>query len=366
MSTAIRPCINSSAALLVAGAVATAPVVVLPAHQPAPALSTVAIRPASSVTDALSLFGDLVDFGFNVVGAPVIAIDNLPEFAIAAGALALQQPGLAPSVLSAFLQSSLNPAFPGSAGYVLLTLEGVSAFLPPTLGPSVSKDLKNTAATIGGLFKGLPDPTTGYAAIASFLNAPGPTRVLSAATQVIPSVLAATHFIVSWAAHLPATLEATAESAIRNPSQIPGLLSNLVSGVLGPTGLLAQVALNLEQPIVMLPAPIGGSNGPVVTFVQNVVHGVSSFVGGLLPPPVVPKPFAAVAPSAVPSGAAALTPKKTSTAAPTTATPTATAATAVGTGSTPAGKSQHQVKQADKHSSTHVTAANKHQDNHHK
>lgn len=382
MSTAIRPCINSSAALLVAGAVAAAPIVMLPVHQAAPALSTVAVRPASAVTDALSLFGDLVDYGFNAVTAPIVAIDNLPAFGVATGVVALQQPGLAPSALSAFLQTFANPAYPGLARYVLLNLGGVSAFLPAPLGPSganpgsVSTDLMNTAATIGGLFNGLPDPTTGYAAIVSFLNAPGPTSVLSAATQVIPSILAATHFVVSWAAHLPATLEATAESAIRDPSQIPGLLSNLVAGVLGPTGLLAQVALNLEQPLVMLPAPIGGSSGPLVTFVQNVVHSVSTFVGGLLPAPVTPKPFAAVAPTAVPGGAAALTTTKTLTAAPTTTAPTAAAASAIGTGSTQAGgksqagksqagKSQQQGKQADKHSSPHVTAATKNQDKHH-
>ncbi|MUL75472.1 hypothetical protein [Mycolicibacterium sp. CBMA 226] len=383
MSTAIRPRINTSASLLVAGAVAAAPIVMLPVHQAAPALSTVAVRPASAVTDALNLFGDLLDYGYNAVSAPIVAIDNLPVFGVATGVVALQQPGLAPSALSAFVQTFANPAYPGLARYVLLNLGGVSAFLPAPLGPfganpgSVSTDLLNTAATIGGLFNGLPDPTAGYAAIVSLLNAPGPISVLSAATQVIPSVLAATRFIVSWAAHLPATLEATAESAIRNPSQIPGLLSNLVTGVLGPTGLLAQVALNLEQPFLILPAPIGGSTGPVVTFVQNVVHSVSTFVGGLLPAPVTPTPFAAVKPSAVPTGAAALTLKKPSTAAPTASTTSAitasaTAASAISTGSTQAagknqaGKSQPQDKHADKHSSPHVTAATKQQDDHHK
>lgn len=347
MSTAIRPCINSSVALLVAGAVAATPIVMLPAHQAAPALSTVAVRPASSITDALNLFGDLVDFGFDVVSAPVIGIDGLPEFAIAAGVVALKHPGLAPSALSALVQLALNPAYPGAAGFVLLNLELVKNFLPPTLGPSVSKDLQNSAATIGGLFTGLPDPTTGFAAMASFLKAPGPAQVLSAVTQVVPSALAVTHMVVSWAAHLPGTLEATVESAIRTPGQIPGLLSNLVTGVLGQTGLLANVAQNLELPLVMLPKPIGGNTGLVATFVQNVVNGVSSFVGHLLPTPVTPKPFAAVAPSK-------------------SAAPTATAASTAVAGSTQTGTSQPNKKHADKHSSHHVTSPTGHQDKHHK
>ncbi len=65
MSTDIRPCINSSVALLVAGAVAATPIVMLPVPQAGPALSTVAVRPASVITDALNIFGNLVDYGFN-------------------------------------------------------------------------------------------------------------------------------------------------------------------------------------------------------------------------------------------------------------------------------------------------------------
>lgn len=375
MSTAIRPCINSSVALLVAGAVAATPIVILPVHQVAPVRSTVAVRPASAVTDALNILGDLVDYGLNVVSAPVIAVDNLPAFGIATGVVALEHPGLAPSALSSFVQTFANPAYPGLARYVLINLAGVSAFLPAPLGPSganpgsVYTELLNTAATIGGLFKGLPNPTTGNAAIASFLNAHGPTSVIAAVSQVIPSVLAATHFVVSWAAHLPATLEATVESAIRKPVQIPGLLSNLVAGVLGPTGLLVQVALNLETPVSLLPGPIGGNTGLVVTFVQNVVHGVTSFVGSLLPTPVTPKPFAAVAPSAVPAGGAAPMLKKASSTAPKTAlktaAPTATAASATVTGSPQTGKGKPKTP-ADKHTSQSPSSSTGHQDKHHK
>ena len=367
MSTDIRLHANSSVALLVAGAVAATPIVMLPVHQAAPVLSTVAVRPASAITDALNTFGDLVDYGFNAVSAPIVAINNAPAFGIAAGAVALQQPGLAPSALSALVLVLANPAYPGLARYVLLSLDGISAFLPPPLGPSgmnpgsVTTDVLNTAATIGGLFNGLPDPTTGYAAMGSFLNGPGPASALRAVTQVIPSVLAATQFVLSWAAHLPATLEATVESAIRNPSQIPGLLSNLVSGVLGPTGLLVQVALNLQNPLLDLPAPIGGNTGLAVTFIQNVVHGVTSFVGGLLPTPVTPTPFAAVAPAKVPAGAAAVTLAKVHKTGP---APTTAAATV--TGSTPTAKTQAHKAEADKHSSQHVTSATGHQDKHHK
>lgn len=371
MSTAIRPSINSTVALLVAGAVAVTPIATLPAHQAAPALSTVAVRPASAITDALNLFGNLVDFGLDAVSAPVVAINNAPAFGIAAGVVALEHPGLAPSALSALVQTLANPAYPGLARYVLLSLGGVSAFLPAPLGPSganpgsVATELLNTAATIGGLFKGLPDPAAGNAAMVSFLNAHGPTSVVSAVTQVIPSILAAARFALSWAAHLPATLEATAESAIRNPGQIPGLLSNLVAGVLGPTGLLVQVALNLETPVTLLPGPIGGSTGLVVSFVQNVVHAVTSVVGGLLPTPVTPKPFAAVTPSALSTGAAALKLKKAPKAAPTATAATTTAAVTVA-GSTQTGKSPTKTTPADKHGSHHVASTNGHQDKHHK
>ena len=89
MSTDIRLHANSSVALLVAGAVAATPIVMLPVHQAAPVLSTVAVRPASAITDALNTFGDLVDYGFNAVSAPIVAINNAPAFGIAAGAVAL-------------------------------------------------------------------------------------------------------------------------------------------------------------------------------------------------------------------------------------------------------------------------------------
>ena len=44
---------------------------------------------------------------------------------------------------------------------------------------------------------------------------------------------------VYYLGYLPANLEETLESAIRDPSEIPGLVSNLVYGLLSPTPMWA-------------------------------------------------------------------------------------------------------------------------------
>ena len=311
MSLDVRPRANLPAALLVAGAVAVTPVVVPAVHQAAPAISTVAVRPASVITDVLNNFGDLVDVGANAVVGGSLAVGFLPALTIATGAVALQQPGLGPSAFSSLIQGYFNPEHSNFTGFASYFLTNVGLqfvkLLPAPLGPSgvdpglVGAALKNAALTIGGLFNGLPDPAAGDAAISQFfLNNPQiPSSLMYAASAVIPMAIKVVTDTVSWAAHLPGTLEATVESAIRDPGQIPGLLSNLVSGQHGLVSLFTNVLNDLATPLAALPAPFGplGANGEVAKFVQSVLTSVQNFVA-TLPTPVTPKPFAAVAPVA--------------------------------------------------------------------
>ncbi|MUL49642.1 hypothetical protein FZI85_23670 [Mycobacterium sp. CBMA293] len=354
MSTDVRSRASLPAVLLVAGAVAATPVVVPAVHQVAPTFSTVAVRPASMITDALLSLGDLVETGVNAAGVPVLALNYLPEYLIAGGVSALQNPSLTPSVLSYLVQTYLNPAAPSFAADLLLGIGSqLAGLLPYPLGPSgptlglIITDLQNTAITIGNLFTGLPSASAGSFAVQNFLGTTVPGQLLGAASAVVPSVLNAVTYAVSWAAHLPGNVEATVESAIRNPTQIPGLLSHLINGAVGPGGVVASIVFALAQPLADLPAPIGGPTGLVDNALTAFSGVLANLVGGL-PVPVIPTPFAAVAPKV--SGAAAITPKVT-THAPVSAS-AVVPKSASGVGSVPTGAVKTNT---DRHSSHGVT-----------
>lgn len=311
---AVHPCTKISAVLLAAGVVVATPSIVSSPHQVPPVLSSVAVRPASVITNTLDSLGDLADVGIEAVVLPVDALTLLPLYTIAAAAEALQKPSLIPTLLSGLVQMYTNP---GVAGYpeefISSVFGGLANLFPYPLGPKsvgtatglLWSDLTGTEITIGKLFSGLADPTAGDQAMGNFISKTVPGELLAAISLLIPSVAGVAAESLSWLGHLPGLLEATAESAIRNPAQIPGLLSNLVHSALGSTGLLAGVAYELAAPLTSLPAPVG-------TWVSNVVKGfisgVTTILNKLFPVPVTPKPFAAV-----------VVPPKSAAAAPVTA-----------------------------------------------
>jgi hypothetical protein len=112
---------------------------------------------------------------------------------------------------------------------------------------------------------------------------------------------------------VPGDLEATVESAIQDPTEIPGLLSNLVYNVLDPnlgSGLLGNLARDIAKPFFYLPSPIGESApGAQDGLAWNLYNGFVDTVSNLLsnlPAPITPTPFpsAAAAASATPVAAA--------------------------------------------------------------
>jgi hypothetical protein len=88
--------------------------------------------------------------------------------------------------------------------------------------------------------------------------------------------------------YLPADLEATFESAIQDPTQIPGLVSNLVYGLLLPSGsLFGDLLFYASRPLTTLPGPIGQA---AVDVVNSIADGVNNLLLQL-PPPITPTPF---------------------------------------------------------------------------
>jgi hypothetical protein len=340
MNLAVRPQTRLVAALLAAGVVAAVPAVVTPTDEALPALSSIAVRPASVITDALTNLGVAVDAGVWAVETTGYAIGYLPYYAIAAAVAAAQDPSHTGNVLSYVLQQYLNPAFyttyttgdyysyPFTIAYgPLWSL----ASLLPSGGDQALAAIDDTATTIGKLFSGLPDPVAGQEAIWNAWatvtsNAAG--QLVDAATEVLPSVVNALGGVVSWAGYQPALLEASLESALRDPSQIPGLLSTLV---VNTAQALVNVVDNLAAPLRLLPAPIGDSSsadGWATNAVNNLVAGLNQLLSHL-PTSVTPTPFAAVsATTPAPAASTTATRQASSVPNPAAATFTLTAATA--------------------------------------
>lgn len=287
-------------ALLAAGVIAATPVVAPPMYHAVPALSTVAVQPASVITDVLSDLANLVDTGIGAVEISVRAVDGLPSWGIAGIVASLEHPNVTPNVLSLITQTYLNPASGGYLSQLLVEAVQLAKMLPYPLGPNSTNTelgilqdaIYGTIVTVGKLFNGFPSVLPALPPINAFI-ASAPGQLVTAVTDVIPAAVEAVGEAVSWAAHLPAVLEGSLESAIRQPGQIPGLVSNVINGVLGPNGLVSSLALTIARPLFHLP----GIGSQIQQFVTQVVNDVTDFVSGLLPTPVQPMPFAAAKPA---------------------------------------------------------------------
>lgn len=328
MSIAVRPHTKLLAALVAAGAVAAAPTVVTTVHT-TPVLSGIDVQPVSFVTDALYSFGDVVNAATN---AAVIATDaalglnfylddydfgaGLPFNPVFAGLAAIQNPGEIGSLLSYAAQAYLNPS--GNYPYYTypyyandLVLQQLVDILPSSLATPISNAINGVADGIDNVLANLSDPTAG----ADAMNALYSTvlgRLVYAAQYSLSIPVGLAGQVAYYAAYLPGDLEATVESAIKNPAAIPGLLSNLAYNLLSPTlgdGLLGNVVYTLVKPLFFLPAPIGESSlnaGDGLAW--NVYQGFVDVVNNLLsflPTPVSPAPFGAARSAAALAPAAA-------------------------------------------------------------
>jgi hypothetical protein len=300
MSTSVRPQTTFAVALLAAGVVSAASMVSAPAH---PTIS-VDVANASAITDVLASLGKSVEVASSLVGIHVDATISVPFEATLAVMAAQQHPELAGNVLSYLVQRFVNPAVGAPiTAYPFLTEQTaalVASLLPYPLGPSATDiGLVNEARfafadVFNSVLGQLPDPLPGYHAVQDVMN----NTALGGAV-VAGQLAARAPLYMAWSAanylgNLPVNVEASLEQAIQTPDQIPGLVSNLVYGLLSPdakVGLFGQLLDNVVDPFTWLPAPIGFGSTTAVGLanqVRAVVADVVNRVLALLPAPVTP------------------------------------------------------------------------------
>lgn len=308
-----------AAAVLAAGVVTTTSVANLPGPQRLPSVS-IAVANASAVTDAVYGLGDGVGFLTSMVGIHVDATVSLPFEATLVALAAAQDPTVAPNVLSYLVQRFVNPAVGDPIHAYPYDTEQAFAVLatlfPYPLGSSVTEPgLVNEArlafaAAFNSVLGQLPDPIPGYDAVRDVM-----TDTVLGGTVVAAQLAARAPLYMAWnianyLGYLPANLEATFESAIADPGQIPGLTSNLVYGLLSPdpkVGLFGQLLDDVVHPLTWLPAPIGQSTNRTAGLANEIRAGINDTTNGILsvlPAPV--KPVAAQDPPAeLPTGSSA-------------------------------------------------------------
>jgi hypothetical protein len=314
MSVSVRPQTKLAAALVAAGVVSAAVVVNMPAR---PTIS-VDVGCASAVTDALYSLGKGTEVLSSLVGIHVDATISLPFEATLAVMAAAQNPELSPNVLSYLVQRFVNPAVgPPITAYPWETEQTaalVASLLPYPLGPSATEPglVLEAARDFADLFNDvlgrLPDPLPGFDAVQAVMNDTVLGGAVVAGQLAVRAPLYMAWNTANYLGNVPVNLEATLESAIATPNQIPGLVSNLVYGLLSPdakVGLLGQLLNNAVDPATWLPAPIGFGSNAAVGLANQARDAITAAVNGflsMLPAPVTPSALPAVtAPQAQPT-----------------------------------------------------------------
>lgn len=297
MITSVRPLPTKLAAAFVAAGVMSTGALIATDGAPLPVISA-DVANASVITDALYRLGDVVAggaYGYAIISdaGSSLTFDVTTAFTIAA-----QNPTLAPSLLSWLVNRYANPAdsypywtYPWALK--VDSVEVVAGALPFPLGPGDASqgaiiDAANAIANVINGFLGgvLPDPTAGVDATDAFW-ASDVGKTIVAANLTVTAPVWALYNTAYYLGYLPADLEATFESALQNPSEIPGLLSNLVYGLVSSDGLVGDLIKTLSAPMRALPGPVG-----VLT--TNLVDSVNAGIDNLLsvlPAPITPTPL---------------------------------------------------------------------------
>ncbi|SHU09588.1 Beta antigen [Mycobacteroides abscessus subsp. abscessus] len=284
-----------AAAALAAGVVATG-VSIGAADRAVPTVEAKVV-PTSLITDALAGAGWIVDGLAGSVAIPIEALVSLPFDALTAIAISVQRPDYAPSVLSWLVNRYANPAesyphytFPWD--FKANAIGNIAFGLPYPVGPSATQPglingiADGIANVIGAALGGLPDPATGVAATDAFW-ATTPGRILTSLNNVPLAPVWAAWDVVDYVGFLPYNVAATIEAAIKTPQEIPGLLSNLVYGLLGSDtegGLAGNLIGDLSYPLTTLPGPVGQF---ATALVANIQQGLDNLLANL-PMPVPP------------------------------------------------------------------------------
>lgn len=290
MTIAVRAHTKMMSAVMAAGLVtAAAPVWVPPTLEAAPVISS-EVLPASFVTDLLEDFGGAVGGAVGLVVSPIYGVISIPLDALTALVTSLQNPALTASVLSFVTQRYLNPDMPygGMAFNIKAALEKVAAALPFPIDDWTEQAIAGITSGIGSVFDQLPDREPGGLAFEDNAYGTPLGRLLLAVQSLVSVPVAIVSDVIRWLAYLPAELEASVESALRDPREIPGLLGNLVHSVLNLNdGLLGEVAIDLLLPLFALPT-VGDR---IAEGYFGVADGFEDLLNTLFPAPVTPTPF---------------------------------------------------------------------------
>jgi hypothetical protein len=296
-ASSVRPQTKFAAALVAASVVAAASLVAVPENHSLPVLN-IDVAEASVITDALYALGGAVD---DVAYGAALTFDaplSLPFDSLSVALIATQAPSLAPNLLSWLVQRYANPSdlYPNNYTYPwdfkVSTIEPLASLLPSPIGSSIIDAVNQISDAINNVFAGLPAAVDDSVADAFWASDIG--RTVLAANFAVTAPVWMLYDTARYLGYLPFHLEATVESAIQNPSEIPGLVSKLVYGLLSPSsGLLGSLLYTATLPLTILPGPIGELSTNVVTAVSAGIDGLLS----LLPPPITPTPF----PSAIQS-----------------------------------------------------------------
>ena len=296
--TSVRPHTKLAAAMVAAGVVSAASVVGVPEHLSAMSAD---VANASVITDALYRLGNAVDAAAYGVATAADAPISFPFDALSIGLIATQAPSLAPNLLSWLIYRYVNPSDNYLNNYTYPwaikdgSIEPLAALLPAPIGTGIINAVNQIADAINDGLAGLPDPNPGEFATGQFWDS-DIGRVINSANFALTAPVWMLYDTAYYLGYLPADLEATVESAIQNPSEIPGLISNLAYWLLSPTptnstppyaGLLPSLIYHATLPLTNLPGPIGELSNNIV----NAVYGGLNSLMSLLPPPITPTPF---------------------------------------------------------------------------
>jgi hypothetical protein len=128
--------------------------------------------------------------------------------------------------------------------------------------------------------------------------------LVTAAHLAVRAPLNMAWHIANYVAYLPADVEATLESAIGEPSAVPGLVSHLLTGALSPdprVGLVGKLLDDAVDPFTWLPAPVGYASEADPGWAYGARDAVAGAVDGMLS--FLPAP---VTPAALPPGTGAV------------------------------------------------------------
>ena len=300
---AVRPHTKLAAALIAAGVISAGSVVSMPADRVLPTISA-DVANTSGATDFLVGVGQGVEVLTALVGIHVDATISLPFEATLAILAAQQHPELSANVLSFLVQRFVNPAvgdpihaYPWDTR---LAVARLADLLPYPLGPSASDSglLLYGSQVFADVFDSvlgrLPDPIPGYRAVQDVMNNTVLGGAVVAGHLLARAPMNMTWNVVNYLGYLPAYIVATFESAVQSPGQIPGLLSNLVYGLLSPgpeIGLFGKLLNNVVDPFTWLPAPFGYTSDAQVGWayqIRDFIAGVMNAFLSLLPAPVTP------------------------------------------------------------------------------